>query len=90
MPEVILFHSVLGLRPDVAALAGRLTAMGHPTCAPDLYSGRATADVEEGFALFNEVGRDRIPARAREAMSGLTVEAVLAGISAGAGVAGAI
>ena len=90
MPEVILFHSVLGLRPGVAALADRLTEAGHPTHAPDLYAGRSTADVAEGFALYEAIGRDVILARAREAAAGLPARAALAGISAGAGVAGAL
>ena len=84
MTQVVLFHSILGLRPGVRALAARLTAAGHPTVAPDLYEGRATGNVDEGFAIHREIGRSTILARARNALADLPPRTVLAGISAGA------
>ena len=90
MPEVILFHSVLGLRPGVLALARRLTEAGHPTRAPDLYGGRATDDVDAGFRIHRHIGADQVLARARLAAAEAAPDAVLAGISMGAGVAGTL
>ena len=39
MAEVVLFHSVLGLRPVVRAAADRLGAAGHAVHTPDYYDG---------------------------------------------------
>ncbi len=88
MAHVLLLHSVLGLRPAVVALAARLTAAGHPTLAPDLYGGRSTPDVEEGFRLRAQIGHYELMRLTREAALELPDEAVLAGISMGAGLAG--
>lgn len=88
MAHVVLFHSVLGLRPGVTALAERLAAAGHPTLAPDLFGGRATADVDEGFAIRKAIGQDEVLRRGREAARAAPADAVLAGISMGAGIAG--
>lgn len=88
MAHVVVFHSILGLRPAVTALAARLTAAGHPTLAPDLYEGRSTADVEEGFAIHGAIGGEEVLARARAAIRDVPEDAVLAGISMGCGVAG--
>ncbi len=88
MVDVVLFHSVLGLRPGVLALARRLTAAGHSTQAPDLFGGRAADDVEAGFGILRDIGRDVVTARARAALGGVPETAVLAGISMGGGVAG--
>ena len=33
MVQVMLFHSILGLRPGVVAFARRLTEAGHPRAA---------------------------------------------------------
>jgi dienelactone hydrolase len=88
MAHVVLFHSILGLRPGVTVLARRLGAQGHPTTAPDLYDGRSTADVDEGFAIHRAVGRDVLMDRARAAVAALPPATVLMGISAGAGIAG--
>lgn len=88
MAHVVLFHSILGLRPAITGLAARLTAAGHATLAPDLYGGRSTADVEEGFAIHGGIGDEEILRRARAAVRDVPADAVLAGISMGCGVAG--
>lgn len=88
--QAILFHSVLGLRPGVTALARHLSERGHPTVAPDLYGGRSTADVEEGFALWRARGEETVLRDARVALAGLSRDTVLIGVSAGAGIAGAL
>jgi hypothetical protein len=40
MAEVVLFHSVLGLRPGVIAAADRLRTGGHTVHTPDLEPAR--------------------------------------------------
>jgi dienelactone hydrolase len=88
MATIILFHSILGLRDAEAAIAGRFRAAGHEVVLPDLYGGRSTDSYDEGFALHDEIGDAALLARATEAAAALPADAVLAGISMGAGIAG--
>lgn len=85
MPHIVLFHSILGLRPIERDLAREWEAAGHTVTLPDLYEGRATDDYDEGFALFRDIGRPTIGARAAAAIAAAPAEAVLAGVSMGAG-----
>ncbi|MFE9202324.1 dienelactone hydrolase family protein [Micromonospora sp. NPDC007230] len=88
--HILLLHSVFGLRPAVLAAAARLRAAGHEVTTPDLYGLPAADTVQDGFALLDKVGRDSVLERARAAAHDLPAEAVLAGFSMGAGVAGAL
>ena len=90
MASVALFHSVYGRRPAVLTAAGRLRAAGHQVVAPDLYAGKVTDDVDEGFALCDQTGWPVILQRARLALAGLPADTVLAGLSMGASVAAAL
>ncbi|GIJ54747.1 dienelactone hydrolase family protein [Virgisporangium aurantiacum] len=90
MRHVALFHSVYGLRPAVSAAADLFRAAGHHVTAPDLYAGRVAQSIEEGFAISGRVGWTTILRRAHEALDGLPADTVLAGLSMGAGVAGAV
>jgi dienelactone hydrolase len=90
MAEVVLFHSVYGLRPAEQAAAERLRAAGHRVVTPDLYGGRTTESIDEGFALREAIGWPAICERAAAAVAGLPAETVLAGVSMGAGVVGAL
>jgi dienelactone hydrolase len=83
---IVLFHSVLGLRPVELGLADRLRAAGHRVATPDLYAGSTAATIEEGFVLKDTVGWPAIVRRAREAVRDLPAETVLLGVSMGAGV----
>lgn len=90
MAQILLLHSVYGLRPAVLAAADRFRAAGHQVSTPDLYGVSATESVEEGFALLDKVGRDVVVDRARAAAAALPPDTVLAGFSLGAGVAGVL
>ncbi|MER7893945.1 dienelactone hydrolase family protein [Micromonospora sp. NPDC094482] len=90
MAHIALFHSVYGLRPAVLTAADRLRAAGHEVATPDLYGVPPVDTVDDGFALLQKVGRDVVLERARVAVGQLPPEAVLAGFSMGAGVAGAL
>ena len=48
MAEVVLFHSVLGLRPGVIAAGDRLRVAGHKVHTPDLYDGEVFDDLDDG------------------------------------------
>jgi dienelactone hydrolase len=84
MAEVVLFHSVLGLRPGVIAAADRLRAAGHTVHTPDYYDGEVFDDLDEGMRKEDALGYQEIARRAREAVSGLPEGLVFAGFSLGA------
>lgn len=85
MPHIVLFHSILGLRPIERDLAREWESAGHTVTLPDLYGGRATNDYDEGFVLFRDIGRSTIGACAAAAVAAAPADAVLAGVSMGAG-----
>ncbi|WP_434588587.1 dienelactone hydrolase family protein [Streptomyces sp. A5-4] len=62
--DIILFHSVYGLRPAVHAAAERLRAAGHQVHVPDLFDGQTAGTTEEGMALKDSFGRDELLKRA--------------------------
>jgi hypothetical protein len=85
--HVVLFHSMLGLRPVELRAADRLRAAGHQVVTPDLYAGETASTLDEGFALKDDrIGWTAIGQRAHDAVRDLPAETVLAGISISAGV----
>lgn len=90
MAEIVVFHSVLGLRPVELGFADRLRAAGHRVTTPDLYAGATASTLEEGFALMDRIGWATITRRARDAVRELPAETVLAGVSMGTGVVQAV
>src|SRR5215210_7301266 len=89
MAEVVLFHSVLGLRPGVIAAAYRLRAAGHTVHTPDLYDGETFDELEDGMSKEEALGYREITRRAREAVVRLPEGLVFAGFSMGVAYAGA-
>jgi dienelactone hydrolase len=49
MAEVVVFHSVLGLRPGVLGAADRLRSAGHTVHTPDLFDGEVFDDLDDGM-----------------------------------------
>lgn len=84
MAHIVLFHSILGLRPAEREIAAAFEADGHSVALPDLYGGRAVDAYEEGFRLNEEMGQEAIEARARAALAEAPEDALLAGVSFGA------
>jgi dienelactone hydrolase len=84
MAEVVLFHSVLGLRPGVIAAADRLRAAGHTIHTPDLFDGEVFDDLDEGQRKEEALGYQEIARRAKEAVAELPAGLVFAGFSLGA------
>lgn len=84
MVHVVLFHSVLGLRPAEQEVAAIFEADGHRVTLPDLYGGRAAESYDDGSRLNEEIGEGTIRARARAALADAPEDAVLAGVSFGA------
>jgi dienelactone hydrolase len=88
MASVAMFHSVLGLRQVELEAAARLRDDGHDVLLPDLFDGAKAEDLDEGFAIKANIGWNVILERAWTALAGFPENAVLAGISMGAGVVG--
>ena len=88
MTEVVLFHSVRGLRLAEREWADRLRAAGHTVALPDLYGGETGETLEAGFAIQERIGWATMVARARAATAALPAGTVLAGVSVGAQIVG--
>lgn len=83
MAEVVLFHSVLGLRKGVLADADRLRAAGHTVHTPDLFDGEVFDDLHDGMRKEETLGYREVSRRASEAVTGLPAGLVFAGFSMG-------
>ncbi|MFK0247860.1 dienelactone hydrolase family protein [Amycolatopsis azurea] len=90
MTHVVLFHSVLGLRPVELAWAERLRAAGYDVTTPDLYRGETASTLEAGFAVKDRIGWATLAERADAAARELPDDTVLAGMSMGAVIAGTL
>jgi dienelactone hydrolase len=84
MPHIVLFHSILGLRPVERDLAERFAKLGFDVSTPDLFGGQTSEDYAEAFAMQSEIGDDQILKRAEAAVADAPEDAVLAGVSFGA------
>ncbi|HEX2497425.1 MAG TPA: dienelactone hydrolase family protein [Actinomycetes bacterium] len=86
MSDLVLFHSVYGLRPAVHAAAERIRALGIRVHTPDLYRGWTSETVAEGRAYRDRIGIPVLVERARSdvAALGLNPGACYAGFSMGA------
>ncbi len=83
--EIVLFHSVLGVRRGVTDAADRLRAAGHTVHIPNLYAeGVVFDDYEEASAHVESIGSyAELLKRTREAVADLPKEVVYAGFSNG-------
>lgn len=62
--NIVIFHSVYGLRPAVLAAADRLREAGHQVHVPDLFEGQTVETVEEGRELKDKIGKEELLRRA--------------------------
>jgi dienelactone hydrolase len=83
MAEVVVFHSVLGLRPGVLGAADRMRAAGHTVHTPDLFEGEVFDDIDDGMRKEESLGYREIARRTEEAVTGLPAGLVFAGFSMG-------
>ncbi len=84
MTQIVLFHSVLGLRPGMHDAADRLRADGHEVLVPDLLDGRTFDEYEPAMANWQASGDD-LHRRTLEAVADLPDGFVVGGFSAGGG-----
>ena len=84
MSDVLLFHSVLGLRAGVLEAADRLRAAGHTVHTPDYYAGRTFDEYPAAFEWLESIGGiPDVIARGTAAAAGLPAGLVYAGFSLG-------
>jgi dienelactone hydrolase len=83
MTTVVLFHSVLGLRPAVLATAESLRAAGHVVTTPDLYGGEVFDDMDVAFGHFQRIGVPELLRRTEASVADLPADLVYAGFSNG-------
>jgi dienelactone hydrolase len=84
---VLLFHSILGLRPSLLADADRLRAAGHEVMTPDLLGGHVFDDIDAGMAYGRTLDSNGLVAMASAAADAVPGPKVYAGWSFGAGFA---
>ncbi len=84
MTQIVLFHSVLGLRPGIHDAADRLRADGHDVFVPDLLGGQTFDDYEPAIEHWR-ASSDEIDRRTLEAVTELADGFVVGGFSAGGG-----
>jgi dienelactone hydrolase len=83
MAEVVVFHSVLGLRPGVLGAAERLQAAGHTVHTPDLFDGEVFDNLDDGMRKEESLGFREVARRTEEAVARLPAGLVFAGFSMG-------
>ncbi len=84
MSQIVLFHSVLGLRPGIHDAAERLRADGHEVVVPDLLDGQVFDTYEPAMAHW-QASSDELDRRTLEAVAQLPDGFVVGGFSAGGG-----
>lgn len=86
--DIVLFHSVLGLRPAVHEWADRLRKEGHVVHTPDLYlDGTLFEDMDQALRYRDEIGLPTLIERAQEAVAELPEDLIYMGFSMGASAA---
>lgn len=83
MADVVLFHHVQGLTDGIREFATRLAGQTHTVHTPDLYQGAVAANLQDGFAIRNDIGDEALTERAERALDQLAPELVYAGVSLG-------
>ncbi len=83
MAEVLLFHHAQGLTAGCVSFADELRDANHIVHTPDLYDGRAFADLSDGVAHAEQIGFQTIVERGRLAAGELPDDIVYVGFSLG-------
>ncbi len=83
MPDIILFHSALGLTPSVEAFAEALRADGHRVQTPDLFDGAVFETLAKGVEKRDEIGIPALSERAMKSVAPDATDVIFAGFSMG-------
>jgi len=87
MADIVLFPSVLGVRPGVRDAADLLDAAGHGVIVVDLYDGRVFDDYDDAREFEESIGYPELMRRALEAIQDVRDGFLAAGFSNGAAMA---
>ncbi|MFA0832381.1 MAG: dienelactone hydrolase family protein [Methanobacterium formicicum] len=83
MTNIVIFHSVLGLRSGIIETAEMLKDKGHNVLTPDLYNGETFDDMEQALEKFEEIGIAEMVSRTISSVKDFPSETVYAGFSNG-------
>ncbi|HMK54169.1 MAG TPA: dienelactone hydrolase family protein [Methanobacteriaceae archaeon] len=83
MANIVIFHSVLGLRRGIIEAAEMLKDKGHNVLVPDLYNGEIFDDMEQANRRFQEIGITEMMSRTISSVKDFPNEAVYVGFSTG-------
>lgn len=83
MANIVIFHSVLGLRKGIIEAAEMLREKGHNVLTPDLYEGETFDDMEKANRRFQEIGIPEMMSRTMTSINDFPNDAVYAGFSNG-------
>lgn len=86
-PQIILYHSVLGIRNSEKKMADLMRKLGFEVSVPDLYGGQIFDHYEEALVLFNEMGVAGLVEQAQKALGDTTGPVIFAGFSNGGALA---
>jgi dienelactone hydrolase len=82
--KIMLYHSILGLRPAMLEAAERLRGLGHEVRTPDLIGGAVFSVYQDARAHLDSMGLPKVLAAAAEAARDYGPGAVYMGFSLGA------
>ena len=83
MANVIVFHSVLGVRRGILDFSEELARHGNQVHVVDLYDGKSFDDMQEAFDHFLSIGIEGMMERTVQYTQDLPRDAVYAGFSNG-------
>ena len=83
MSNVVIFHSVLGIREGITDAAKALKKAGHTIYVADLYNGKSFESMDEALAFFEELGIPEIMSRSIEYTKEFPADSFYLGFSNG-------
>jgi dienelactone hydrolase len=83
MANIILFHSIMGLRPGVLTTAERLKEKGHQVFTPDLINGEIFDAMDVANQHFQKIGVPEMMKRAYLSLQSLPADVYYMGFSFG-------
>jgi dienelactone hydrolase len=82
--KIMLYHSIMGLRPAILEAAERLRSRGHEVAVPDLIEGAVFSGYGEARSHLESLGLPKVLSRAAEAAKAFGPGTVYMGFSLGA------
>lgn len=83
MANIVIFHSVLGIREGITEMAKVLRKAGHKVYMADLYNGKRFDAMDEAFTYFEKLGIPEIMNRSIEYTKEFPADSFYLGFSNG-------